>query len=124
MRRYLVVFLAMLVILSPIVFSKTYIVYHKEMPKTKIYAVEHKKEAQDKELRLNLQERMRHHRARQFRYDEQDEELERCIDKITRNWERHCEMCEKRDIFGFDEEEDAMFKLGLKERLKKGERIC
>ena len=174
MRYYLVVFLAMLVILSPVVLSKsvryqsktggmfasftpadfehaqklfiskerygfqppvrnwwkvsdiskTYVIYHKEIPKTKIYAAEHKKEAQDKELRLDLQERSRIHLARQFQYGKQNEELERCIDKITRNWERHCEDCEKRDIFGFDKEEDAMFRLDLRNRIKIGERIC
>ena len=145
MRYYWVVFLAMLVILSPVVLSKsvryqsktggmfasftpadfehahklfiskerygfqppvrnwwkvsdiskTYVIYPKETPKTKIYEAEHKKEAQDKELRLNLQERSRIHRARQFQYGEQNEELERCIDKMSEIFPKISEHAQK-----------------------------
>ena len=82
--------------------------------------------------------------ARFFEYEEQEEELERCIEKITKNWRRvdskmsHAKKYDENgeliseiswsregdSVFGFDEEEDSMFRSELRERLKKGEEIC
>jgi len=82
--------------------------------------------------------------ARFFEYEEQEEELERCIEKITKNWRRVdskisnvkkydengeliSEVSWSREgdsVFGFDEEEDYAFRSELRERPKKGEKIC
>ena len=93
---------------------------------------------------MALQKRSSDFRVRQFSYDEYEGETERCIKKTTRNWKRtyYKESFTKeydkggnlineeswwekdRIVFGFDEEEDSMLKLELRERLKKGEKVC
>lgn len=58
---------------------------------------------------------------------EDEEELQRCLKKITKNWKRNIAPdtnIESKWIIGYDEDEDKKFKRKLWFRLRRGEKIC
>lgn len=96
---------------------------------------------------MHIKKQTQDARKRNLMYEERDEEIQKCIDKITKNWKRtyykrsyekeyddvekkweHVEGSpfyeKRREIHGYDEDEDWDLRWRLKNRALDEEKIC
>lgn len=94
---------------------------------------------------IETKKQSRHARERNIKYEQREEEIDKCIKKITNNWKRtyfkrsyekvyddeaqewittNIFWEKEREFYGYDEDEDFELKWRLKNRALNGEKIC
>ncbi|HLC96505.1 MAG TPA: hypothetical protein VJH97_04240 [Candidatus Nanoarchaeia archaeon] len=118
MRFWLLIIV--LLVVSSMSYAITFVVEDTSKPTFETFTVSQGKSGAQKAACLFTQNR--ESREFWFNYREDQEELERCFHKITKNWKR--ELPDGKLIVGGDDRRDADFKHELWVRLRNGEDIC
>jgi len=146
--RLFAIILIMVIILSSIAVAKTFTIFHGDDEAKKSgfrkYSIYHG--TNKKAEFMKLREKAHYNNMFWHKKDRDEEELEKCIGKITKNWKRthyqksYVEEYDHKDDdepikveyfwgkdhsdFGYDEKEDSHLRFKWGGKIKKGEKIC